>query len=136
MFDPLHHFTILRTLTRVAVMLIAIVLVLQSMSARAHHGYGEYDESREVSFSGTILELAAIQPHSFFSVSVTGAEGKPATWTIDLPNQALETFPLKPGDRVTVVGSGAADLKATKALLRKITRVSDGWSWERPTRSR
>jgi uncharacterized NAD(P)/FAD-binding protein YdhS len=123
-------------MSRVSVTLIAIALVLPTLPARAHHGYGEYDESREVSFSGTFVELAAIQPHSFFSVSVTGADGKPTTWTVDLPNQALETFPLRSGDRVAVIGSGATDPKATKALLRKITRLSDGWSWERPSRSR
>ncbi len=123
-------------LPRISVTLIAIVLFLPGMPSRAHHGYGEYDESREVSFSGTLLELAAVQPHSFFSVSVTSAEGGPATWVVDLPNQALETFPLKPGERVTVIGSGATDPKAMKALLRRITRQSDGWSWERPTRSR
>jgi len=123
-------------MSRVPLTLIAVVLVLAGMPARAHHGYGEYDESREVSFSGTLLELAPIQPHSFFSVSVIGADGKGKTWSVDLPNQALETFPLKPGDRVTVIGSGAIDPKATKALLRKITRLSDGWSWERPTRNR
>jgi hypothetical protein len=136
MVDRVHHLTTIRMLTRVSVMLIAVVLVLPSIPARAHHGYGEYDESKEVSFSGTLVELAAIQPHSFFSVRVTGADGKPTTWAIDLPNSVLETFPLKPGDRVTVIGSGATDLKATKALLRKITRLSDGWSWERPTRTR
>jgi len=123
-------------MSRVLITFIAFVLVLPGIPAGAHHGYGEYDESREVSFSGPLLELAAIQPHSFFTVSVTGADGKATTWSVDLPNQALDSFPLKPGDRVTVTGSGATDPKATKALLRKITRLSDGWSWERPTRSR
>src|SRR5688572_30435684 len=82
MRDRLHHLTTFRVLTRVSVTLIVIVLVLPSMPSRAHHGYGEYDESREVSFIGTLVELAAIQPHSFFSVSVTGADGKPTTWSI------------------------------------------------------
>jgi hypothetical protein len=76
--------------------------------ALAHHSGAAFDTTKSVTISGTITEFNWTNPHSSFKVEVTGADGKPEIWAIEM-NAPQNLIPLgwkrttlKSGDKVTV----------------------------------
>ena len=64
---------------RIALALAAIaaaVLLTASTAALAHHGFGLFDRSKEVEFSGVITRIDFVNPHSYLHFDTVGADGK------------------------------------------------------------
>jgi Family of unknown function (DUF6152) len=84
--------------------LAALVAVL-SLPALAHHGWSEYDSSKELKLTGTIAESGYEHPHGHIKLVTPGK-----TWTAVLapPSRmtarGLPPSDLKTGSTVTVVG--------------------------------
>lgn len=82
----------------------ALAAVL-SLPALAHHGWSEYDSSRELKLTGTIAESGYEHPHGHVRLVTPGK-----TWHAVLapPSRmtarGLPPADLKPGSTVTVVG--------------------------------
>ncbi|MGA0023411.1 MAG: DUF6152 family protein [Burkholderiales bacterium] len=76
-----------------------------SLSAFAHHGWSEYDNSKELRLTGTIAESGYEHPHGHIRLATPGK-----TWTAVLapPSRmnarGLNPEALKKGATVTVVG--------------------------------
>ncbi len=76
-----------------------------SLPALAHHGWSEYDSSRELKLTGTIAESGYEHPHGHIKLVTPGK-----TWTAVLapPSRmnarGLSPGALKAGSTVTVVG--------------------------------
>lgn len=62
---------------------IALFLAALGVPAVAHHGFGEYDETRVVTLTGVVERLHDVNPHASVTVRV-GAE----VWTMELPSVA------------------------------------------------
>jgi hypothetical protein len=79
--------------------------------AAAHHGIANFDLNKDLSLSGTVAELAFVNPHSWLYVNVTGADGVPAVWKCEmraatvLRRSGWSDSMFTPGTRVTVTGS-------------------------------
>ena len=83
----------------------AIVAVLLSTHALAHHGWSEYDASQPLQLVGTIEASGYEHPHGF-----TRLKTADKTWTVVLAppsrmeNRGLSMQMLAPGNRATVHG--------------------------------
>ncbi len=84
----------------------ALVFTLAfSLPALAHHGWSEYDNSRELRLTGTIAASGYEHPHGH--IKLTTAD---KTWTAVLAppsrmnSRGLSTADLKTGNTVTVTG--------------------------------
>jgi hypothetical protein len=72
--------------------------------AWAHHSFAMFDQTKQVSVTGTVRDFEWTNPHAF--IEVEDAQGK--TWGIELnsPNnlvrQGWKRDVMKPGDKVTV----------------------------------
>lgn len=88
-----------------AVALPALFALALSLPALAHHGWSEYDSSRELKLTGTIAESGYEHPHGHIKLVTPGK-----TWNAVLapPSRmtarGLPPEDLKPGGTVTVIG--------------------------------
>jgi len=83
----------------------AVIVAALSFPAVAHHGWSEYDSSKELKLTGTIAESGYEHPHGHIKLVTPGK-----TWTAVLapPSRmtarGLPPADLKKGSTVTVVG--------------------------------
>jgi hypothetical protein len=56
---------------------------LFTVSAVAHHGLGEYDQSRLIHLEGKVVGFELKDPHSLLFVDVENADGSVTSWAIE-----------------------------------------------------
>ena len=82
-------------------------------SGQAHHSQSEFDLKARVEVEGTVTKLEWKSPHGRLYVDVKNEKGETVSWNFELPSpntlmrRGWKRDALKPGDRVTVVGSPA-----------------------------
>jgi hypothetical protein len=93
----------------------------------AHHSFkAEYDETHQVTLTGTITKVLWKNPHVLLFIDVKDDAAKPMNWELELasPNgllsQGWKVDSLKPGDQVTASGFRARD-GSNILSTRKIT---------------
>lgn len=85
--------------------ILAIAAAALALPAFAHHGWSEYDSSKALTFTGTILESGYEHPHCHVRLETPGK-----TWHVVLAppsrmeNRGLPPSDLQKGKTVTVVG--------------------------------
>jgi hypothetical protein len=89
---------------------------LSAVPLLAHHSFSaEYDQKQPVSFKGSVTKLEWMNPHVYFYVDVTDADGKAAHWACEAGNpnalarRGWRRDSLKAGDQITVEGYRAKD---------------------------
>jgi uncharacterized protein DUF6152 len=102
-------------------------LVLAALSAFAHHGAAEYDNSKTISVQGTVRQLQYLNPHALIFFNVKDDKGQTAEWTVELQSPNLLTrrgwsrSTLKPGDQIIVTGhpvkNGAKAMSGQKVVF-------------------
>ncbi|MEO8313979.1 MAG: DUF6152 family protein [Pseudomonadota bacterium] len=76
--------------------------------ASAHHSGAMFDSAKTVVINGTVTEFNWVNPHSSFKVEVTGADGKPVIWAVEmntpqnLTREGWKRTTIKNGDKVAV----------------------------------
>lgn len=56
-------------------------LLFMALPAMAHHSVAsEYDLNKKVDFTGTLVEMEFVNPHSFLHLEVTNPDGTKTTW--------------------------------------------------------
>ena len=84
---------------------LAAAITLLALPAAAHHGWSEYDSTKPLTFTGTILASGYEHPHGHIRLETPGK-----TWHVVLaPPSRMENRGLPPGEiakgkTVTVVG--------------------------------
>jgi hypothetical protein len=98
----------------------------------AHHSFAMFDQTKEVTLQGTVTDFQWTNPHAFIHVQVTGADGKPEDWSIELnsPNnlkrQGWKSTSVKVGEKVTLMTNPLRDMTEHKGgLFIKVT-LEDG----------
>lgn len=89
----------------------AVVSCLSAVPARAHHGGGTFDSSREITLNGVLTRLDLVNPHSWIYFDVTDPNGKVSAFRCEMRSATTlrrsgwtkEKF--KPGQKITVQGS-------------------------------
>jgi hypothetical protein len=70
------------------------ILVVVPVSVVAHHSFAaEYDGSKPLELVGVINKVDQQNPHGFFYMNVTGANGRVTNWALETPgpNQLVRT---------------------------------------------
>jgi hypothetical protein len=102
--------------------------------AFAHHSVqAQFDIHKTFTVSGTVAKVEWINPHSYLTINVTGADGKVQKWAFELGGPGAlrragmsreDRGGLKPGDEVTASGLAAKD-GSTTGFLQEL-KLADG----------
>jgi Family of unknown function (DUF6152) len=95
---------------------IAIGALVATTPALAHHSFAaEFDSDAPIDLTGTVTKVEWANPHTYFFIDVTNADGKIDNWALELgsPNGLMRRGwtrnSLKIGDTVSVTGWRAKD---------------------------
>jgi len=89
--------------------------------AGAHHSTEVfYDRARTVEFTGVLVKMDMINPHSWFQFEETGADGKTKLWRIEADHPNLIR-------RALLQQFGAANLEFEPGI-RYTVRIEPAWS--------
>ena len=118
-------------LLRSNLLALAALLVSVSSHLNAHHAFAaEFDANKPVKFTGTVVKVDFINPHSWIHMDVKDASGKVTRWMIEggSPNtlfrRGINKDSLPEGSQITVDGYQAKD-GSNKANGRDVT-YADG----------
>jgi hypothetical protein len=115
------------------------VLAIASLAivppALAHHSVPvNFDQSKEITISGVLTEIKWVNPHSRFRLNVTGDDGKPVEWLVEMgaintmKRAGFETERFNVGDMLTIIGWPGRGRERTMllraAVLKDGTRLS------------
>ncbi len=105
-------------------------------SAEAHHSPVMFDQTRQVTLTGTVREFQWTNPHSYIQLIVKNDQGQDEEWSLEmgasvyLYNLGWRPSTVKAGDTVTVTiaplrkgGNGGLLLKAATADGKPIGRA-------------
>jgi hypothetical protein len=117
-------------------LVLALALVV-SPQVSAHHRFAEiYDENREVTIDGEVVQWEFRNPHSFVHVVLAGDRGSVERWIIEWRGASqlhqrwgLTVATFRPGQRVIVTGSPGRVAADRRLRLRTVVRPQDGWTW-------
>jgi uncharacterized protein DUF6152 len=108
-----------------SVLIAALLLLMISVPAGAHHGNAAY-ESKTVTLKGTVTSWLWTNPHVLLKFDVKDDAGNPTHWVGELVapsnmiNFGFTAGTLKPGDEITIVTSEVARSGAPIARLAQI----------------
>lgn len=110
-----------------------IAMLIAPAVASAHHGYDDFYKDRRVTVEGVLEHIVYANPHVTMTIRTDDGVLYTALWEgvggVQRRGGTSTTF--KTGDRVKVIGCPPRDPASREiALLRKVTRMSDGWTWE------
>jgi hypothetical protein len=118
--------------TRLALAL-ALVVSISAVQAHAHHSFAaEFDVNKPVRLVGKVTRIDWTNPHTYFFLDVTDANGKVTNWAIEgaspgaLSRRSWDKNDLKVGDMVVVEGYRAKN-GSNVANGRRVT-LPDGRS--------
>ncbi len=97
----------------------------------AHHSFAaEYDGTKYIKISGTVVKLDMVNPHCWIYLDVRDDRGKVVTWKfetaspINLFRRGLRKDTIKPGMEVTMEGYVAKD--GSPAAIAQRLHLPDG----------
>ena len=111
--------------------ILAVVACGAVLPALAHHSFAMFDQTRQVSLKGTVIEFQWTNPHAFIHLEVPAGDPLAGVWDIELnsPNnlkrQGWKSTSLKPGDKVTLVANPLRDVTKKGGLFITVT-LADG----------
>ena len=118
------------------VLSLAIGAVLLAAAADAHHSYAAtYDVSHEIKLEGRLVQFVYRNPHSFVHVQAPDQNGVQQRWAVEwagtgqLAEAGVQRDTLKVGDQVVIVGRPSRVNGEYRALMVRLTRPSDGFTW-------
>jgi len=113
--------------------------LLAATAAWAHHSYAAtYDVTHEITIQGKIVQFVYRNPHSFVHVTATGEGGASERWAVEwsgttqLGNAGVTRETLKVGDAVVIQARPSRVPGEFRALMLKLKRTSDGFTWGSP----
>lgn len=105
--------------------------VALSGAAWAHHSYAVFDNTKEVTVSGTVKEFQWTAPHSWLQVMVPGKNGAAVEWSIEssspigLKRMGWSKSALKPGDKIKVTLHPLKDGRPGGSIVQVVTATGE-----------
>ena len=106
--------------------------------AYAHHSFAAtYQEQESITVDGKVNEFLFRNPHCFFTLEATDADGAVITWRAEwggagrVGAQGVTADTFKPGDHVIITGAPGLNPGDHKIHLKTIVRPSDGLKIDR-----
>ena len=116
-----------------------LAMLITGTAASAHHSYAAtYDVTKEVTLSGKLVQFVYRNPHSFVHIMVPDEKGVQQRWAVEwsgttqLGAQGVNRESLKVGDEVVITARPSRVAGEYRALMIKLKRTSDGFSWGSP----
>jgi hypothetical protein len=116
-----------------------LAMLITGTAAYAHHSYAAtYDVTKEVTLSGKLVQFVYRNPHSFVHIMVADDKGVQQRWAVEwsgttqLGAQGVSRESLKVGDEVVITARPSRVAGEYRALMIKLKRTSDGFSWGSP----
>lgn len=111
--------------------LVVALLLIAAIPVLAHHSFqAEFDTSKPVTLKGVVTKVEWMNPHAWFYIDVTTADGKLEHWQcetgapIELLRRGWRKNDLKIGDQVTVEAYRAKD--STNTVSARVVTFPDG----------
>ena len=118
-------------MNRIATLLAVVAILAAGASIAAHHSFAaQYDRDKPITLKGSVTRLEWANPHVYFYMDVTGANGAVANWAIEgqapsvLYRAGWRKDSTKYGDIVTVNGFLARD--GSKMVNMQSAILADG----------
>lgn len=112
---------------------VGVLLLLMAVPAYAHHSVTAiFDQTKEVTVTGTLTKVSWTNPHIYYFVDVKDDSGKVTTWSFEgnppglLHRSGMRKDMWKTGEMVTVTAWGPKDGTANLGFGKKIKYLSDG----------
>lgn len=93
----------------------AVAILVMTMPAIAHHSFAMFDQTREITLTGTVAEFYWINPHTHLILNVEAGPGVDpkmvGEWDVEgaspgiMSVQGWSSTMVKPGDKITVVAN-------------------------------
>ena len=109
-----------------AVLAVAAALFMVSGPALAHHSMAMYDQTREITLTGTVTEFRLTNPHIQILFDVKTDQGSIEHWSsigdnpVNLRRKGWNRNTIKPNDQITISGYPAKEgrpLMTTNKIL-------------------
>jgi hypothetical protein len=126
-------------MSRASVRACTMFALLGANAALAHHSPVMFDQTRQVTLTGTVREFQWTNPHSYIQLVVKNAAGQDEEWNLEMAaptylyNLGWRPSTIKAGDTLTVTvaplrkgGNGGLLLKAATADGKPIGRTAGG----------
>ena len=118
------------------VILLVTAMVALAVPLVAHHSFAAtYEEEKQQTIEGDLVQFVFRNPHSFVHVDVETTAGEKIRYAVEwasgssLDGQGITRETLKFGDHVVVVGQPGRNDEDHRMRMRSITRPKDGWKW-------
>jgi uncharacterized protein DUF6152 len=98
-----------------AVLAVAAALFMVSGPASAHHSMAMYDQTREITLTGTVTEFRLTNPHIQILFDVKSDQGSIEHWSsigdnpVNLRRKGWNRNTIKPNDQITISGYPAKE---------------------------
>jgi len=113
------------SLFRLMIVSLITGLLLIPGSARAHHGWAEFDEKAEVTLQGTVTDFHFVNPHCVVEFQIKDEKGQIQKWQGEfsspgvLSRRGWNAASLETGDKITITGHPAHN----GVLALHVTRI-------------
>ena len=110
-------------MTSAVVMLAALVCLLVTDPALAHHSYAAFDREKKVTLTGVVREFQWNNPHAWIQIVVADEKGRQVEWGVECgsPNMMARTgwksSTLKAGDKVVAIVNPLKDGRPNGSLV-------------------
>ena len=102
---------------------LSLGVLASAAPALAHHSFAMFDQSKQISISGTVKDFQYTNPHSWVIVTAMAADGKQTEWGFEsegpstLLRNGVKHSSLLPGEKVTATAYPMRDGRPAGALI-------------------